>query len=94
MRNYTLNLFTQDIESLQAFLDKYYENNIKLESNKFEKEYGSPIDMIEIISTLIDNNEKYPAGIWISIDKDIYINVTELNLDKIIRYLYERYPNY
>ena len=48
--------------------------------------------MIEIISTIIDNNDKYKIGIWISIDKNIFINITELNLNKIIKYLFERYP--
>ena len=58
----------------------------------FEKSFENPIDMVELISTLIDNNEKFDAGIWISLDKNIYINITDFNLDKIIRYLFERYP--
>jgi len=49
--------------------------------------------MIPIISTLIDNNDKFNIGIWITLDSDIYINITENNLDKIIKYIFERYPN-
>ena len=90
--NYNLNIFSEEETNLQEFLTKFYNEKIKLENNKFEKEFGNPIDMIELISTLVDNNEKYPAGIWISIDKDIFVNVSEINLDKIIRYLFERYP--
>ena len=90
--NYCLNLFSENKEILEEFLDKFCNDNIVLKESKFEKHFENPIDMIEIISTLIDNNEKYPIGIWISIDKNIFINITELNLDKIIRYLFERYP--
>ena len=50
------------------------------------------IDMIEIISCFIDNNEKFNANLWISLDKDVYICVTNNNLNNIIKYIYERYP--
>ncbi|MBR2289515.1 MAG: hypothetical protein IJ867_02640 [Clostridia bacterium] len=95
MKQYTLNLFTESKEKLQDFFQKYDNETIELNNQEpnYEKDFGNPVDMIEMISTLIDNNEKYPVGIWISIDKNIFINVSEQNLDKIIRYLLERYPN-
>ena len=34
----------------------------------------------------------YNINMWISLDEDAFINVTENNVDKLIRYLYERYP--
>ena len=61
MTNYTLDLFTENKNSLQEFLSKFYNEEIKLDESKFEKLFENPIDMIEIISTLIDNNERYPA---------------------------------
>ena len=91
-KNYTVNLFANQQENLKDFLNKFYNRSFALKELKFEKSFENPIDMIELISTIIDNNEKYQIGIWISIDKDIFINITELNLDKIIRYLFERYP--
>ena len=92
MKQYTLNIFAEDKNNLEQFLNCFYNSNLKLDYSKFQKNFENPIDMIEIISTLIDNNEKYPFGIWVSIDKDIFINISENNLDKIIRYLFERYP--
>lgn len=92
--NYSVNLFSESSEDLEKFLSLFYKNDIKLnQSLSFEEFFENPIEMIELISTIIDNNEKYEIGIWINIDKDIFINVTENNLDKIIRYLLERYPN-
>lgn len=89
---YKINIFSENSDNLKTFLNKFYGNNFELQELKFEKDFENPIDMVEIISTLIDNNETYPFGIWISIDKDIFINISEKNLDKIIRYLFERYP--
>ena len=61
MTNYILDLFTENKTALQEFLTKFYNATIKLDESKFEKTFENPIDMIEIISTLIDNNERYPA---------------------------------
>lgn len=90
---YELNLFSESKEKLEEFLEKFYNSKFDLKEQKFEKSFGNPIDMIDLISAIVDNSDKYQIGIWISIDKNIFINITELNLDKIIRYLYERYPN-
>lgn len=91
--NYSISLFTENSKELSIFLNKFYQNQMQLSDNlSFEKKFENPIDMIEIMSTLIDNNEKFNIAIWITLDSDIYINITDLNLDKIIRYLFERYP--
>ena len=89
---YELNLFSEDEENLKEFLEKYYNNSFNINDHKFEKNFKNPVDMIEIISTIIDNNYKYKIGIWISIDKNIFINITDQNINKIIKYLFERYP--
>lgn len=91
--NYSVNLFSESSKDLEKFLSLFYKNTINLnQSLMYEVFYENPIEMIELISTAIDNNDKFNIGIWISIDKDIFINITENNLDKIIRYLFERYP--
>lgn len=90
---YSLNLFTENKNDLQTFLDKFYQTKTNLKDNfSYKKDFESPIDMIEIISTLVDNNEEFNIGIWITLDSNIYINITEINLNKIIKYLFERYP--
>ena len=61
-------------------------------SLKWEKNYENPIEIAEFIGTFIDNKEKYKINMWISLDKGIFINVTENNANEIIKYLYERYP--
>ena len=59
---------------------------------EWEKKYQNPVEITEIIGTFIDNNDKYSINMWISLDQGIFINVTNNNVDEIIKYIYERYP--
>ncbi len=58
----------------------------------WQKEYENPVEIADIISALIENQDDYKINMWISLDKDMLINVTHNNADDVIRYLYERYP--
>ncbi len=79
---------------IKKFLEAFYSKNFNLKDNLFwENKYSNPIDMIEIISTFIDNNDKFQMNIWISLDENIYICVTDQNINQLIKYIYERYPN-
>ena len=57
------------------------ENEIKRFLSSF---FGSNITL--------DNNENFKINMWVSLDEGFFINITDFNADKIIRYLYERYP--
>lgn len=74
---------------LKAFLDK----DIDIEDNqKCEIIYNNPLYCADIISSYIDNEDKFNINLWVSFDKNFFVNVTKYNADKIIRYLFERYP--
>lgn len=88
-----INLYSDKKGEIDKFLSKYYNTNLNLtESLKWEKDYINPIEMADIIGAFIDNKDKYNVNMWISLDKNIFINVTEHNVDQIIKYLYERFP--
>lgn len=79
---------------IKRFLELFYSKNLKIKEDLFwEISYDNPIDMIELVSCFIDNKENFKINIWISIDDGIFINVTDNNLDEIIKYIYERFPN-
>ena len=78
---------------INKFLSKFYNTSFEIENNlEWEKKYQNPIEIAEIIGTFIDNSDDFDIFMWISLDKDIFIFITENNADSIIRYLYERYP--
>jgi len=86
-----VNLYSKNNNEISRFLNNYSEekvNNIL----EWKKEFKNPIEIADIIGVFIDNKEDYDINMWISLDKDFFINVTDNNADQIIRYLFERYP--
>lgn len=89
----SINLFSEKKGEIKKFLEAFYSKQINLlDELVYKQEFESPIDMIDIISCFIDNNQNFQINLWISFDKDVYICVTENNLDSLIKYFYERYP--
>ena len=89
----TINFYSEKTGEIKKFLEQYYSKNFNLDNNlTYKQDFDSPIDMIDIMSCFVDNNDKFNAKLWISLDKDVYICVTDTNLDSLIKYIYERYP--
>lgn len=89
----SVNLYSNKTGELNAFLSKFYNVDIEIsEKLNWQKEYKNPIEIAEIIGVFLDNIEAYLITMWICLDKNIYINVTEKNGNDLIKYLYERYP--
>lgn len=88
-----LDLYSSKKKDISAFLNDFYNNNICNEKEmKWEKTFDNPIEMADIIGVFVDNNDKYSINMWISLDNDFFLNVTDNNVNQIIKYLYERYP--
>ena len=88
-----VDLYSEKNNEINKFLSKFFSGNISVSNNlKWEKVFDNPIEIADIIGTFIDNNDKFKINMWISLDTGFFINVTDYNADKIIRYLFERYP--
>lgn len=88
-----VNLYSKKKGELNRFLSSFYNTNLDLEdSNNWKKQYNNPIEIAEIIGIFIDNSDSYFINMWISIDKNLFINITDDNANEIIKYLYERFP--
>ena len=90
-------LFSNKNGEIYLFLNKFLNKSNNLydynESTlEWENQYDNPIEMADIIGIFIENNDSFNINMWVSLDKDVLINITNHNADKIIRYLYERYP--
>lgn len=78
---------------INKFLSEFYNTNMELENKlRWEKEYENPIEITEIVGTYVDNMDNFDIKMWVSLDKDVFINITDKNADDIIKYLFERYP--
>lgn len=89
----TVSLYSTENGEIARFLHDFYEKNIEIKNGlEWEEEFKNPTQSASIIGAFIDNNEKFKINMWVSLDTGFYFNVTDFNADKIIRYLYERYP--
>ena len=89
----TVSLYSTENGEIARFLHDFYEKNIEIKNGlEWVEEFKNPTQSASIIGAFIDNNEKFKINMWVSLDTGFYINVTDFNADKIIRYLYERYP--
>ena len=89
----SVNIISTKSGEIERFLSKFYNTNIELENKfKWNHIYKNPVEIAEIIGTYIDNSDDFSSQMWISLDKNIYINITENNANTLIKYIYERYP--
>lgn len=90
-----IKLFSNQTGEISKFLNHFYNKKNNEQSSyemlEWEKNYENPIEMADIIGVFMDNNDSYKINMWVSLDKDVLINVTPNNVDEIIRYLYERF---
>ena len=86
MKKPTLNLYCKDQNELSSFLERFY--NKKFEKSIENITFDNPIEMVDLISAISDNNDKYNISAWINLDEDIFIKISNSNLDDIIKYLY------
>lgn len=91
--NAIVKLYSNKPGEISMFLKHFFEKDINLNSDLFwQKEYLNPVELSDIITALIENIDDYNITMWISLDKDVFINITQNNADDIVRYLFERYP--
>lgn len=97
MRNF-VRLYTNVNGEINRFLKSFYlatEEILKDINNdilELQIEFDNPVEMSDLIGTFIENKDEFKINMWICIDEDVLINVTNNNADEIIRYLYERFP--
>jgi lipopolysaccharide biosynthesis protein len=91
--NTSVNLYSSKKGEIKKFLGDFY-NESTFDNNilKWEKDFSNPIEMADMIGVFIDNNDRFSINMWISLDDGFFININDNNVNKIIKYLYERYP--
>lgn len=94
---FVVKLYSNIENEINRFLKSFFngnENENKDESSllEWQKKYQNPLETVDLIGTFIENNDKFKINMWVSLDPNMYINVTDENADKLIRYIYERYP--
>lgn len=90
---YTVKIYSEIEGEIEKFLNLFYKNDFNLSNKLFwKKDFDTPLQAIDILSAFIDNKDKFNANLWASLDKDVFICVTENNINDLIKYIYERFP--
>lgn len=88
-----VSLYSSYKDEIKNFLFSFYNKDVEIPNElKWEYKYNNPTESANIIGAFIDNNDRFKINMWVSLDENFFINITDYNADKIIRYLYERYP--
>lgn len=87
-------LFSSKTGEINNFLNKFYTSpqNISVNSLAWEKNFPNPVDVSEIVAAFSDNHTNFDLDMWISFDKDVFIKISPLNANLVIKYIFERYP--
>ena len=86
-------LFSNKNGEIDNFLSKFYSSHLSTkDSFSWKKDFPNPIEISEIIAAFSDNIPYFDIDMWISLDEDIFIKISPLNVDFIIKYIFERYP--
>ena len=89
----SVNIYSNNSNEIEKFLTSFYNTSIDIENEqKWEHIYENPIEIVDIIGAFIDNYEDFNIRMLISVDKDLYINITRQNAENILKYLFERFP--
>ena len=91
--NTIVSLYSEKDNEINRFLSSFFGKEINVSDPlTWKMGYENPVEMADIIGTFIENNDRFKINMWVSLDKGVYVNITDSNADKIIRYLFERYP--
>ena len=89
----TVKLRSKKKNEINNFLSMFYETNMEISDKLvWQHEYQNPIEASDIIGVFIDNYESFSLKMWLCLDKDVYINITDSNGNDVIKYLFERFP--
>lgn len=89
----SVNLYSNSSKELESFLSSFYNSSFNINNVlMWEHSYNNPIEVAEIVGVYADNFRDFEIMMWVSLDKGVYIHVTDQNVNSLIKYLFERYP--
>ena len=78
---------------INKFLTEFYSKEQNLENVlSWQKHFSNPVEISDLIATFTDSFSDFELSMWISLDEDVYIKISNSNSNDIIKYLFERYP--
>ena len=93
LRDSISSMIPNQFGEINKFLTEFYSKEQNLENIlSWQKQFSNPIEISEFIGTFIDIFSNFEISMWISLDENVYIKISNSNSNDIIKYLFERYP--
>lgn len=82
-----VNLWSKKEGEIKRFLERYYEKKVNMDDDveQWIYVYNKPLDAIDMISALMDNNDKYLISLCIQVDGCDVHPVTLENHNDVIK---------
>ncbi len=83
----TVNLWSGKNGEIKRFLERYYGKDVYLDEDvdNWIYVYNKPVDAVDIISAVIDNNDKYRINICIQVNEGDVHPITAENHNDVIK---------
>lgn len=83
----TVNLWSRKTGEIKRFLEKYYGKDVYMDDDvdNWIYVYNKPVDAVDIISAVIDNNDKYQIMICIQVNEGDIHPITAENHNDVIK---------
>lgn len=85
-----VNLWSSKTGEIKRFLEKYYEKEVVMDEDvgQWVYIYKKPLDAVDMISAVIDNNDKYQLNMFIQVDMEQIHPITTENHNDVIKGLF------
>ena len=90
-----VNLWSRKIGDLKRFLESYFDREIDMREDTGEWSciYGKPLEAVDIISAVVDNNDKYQVIICIQLDEGQMHLINSDNHNEVIKDIFNLFYN-
>lgn len=89
----TVNLVSNTQGTLKNFLNSYFQKDSRIDDDVIEwvNVFNKPLEAIDIITAALDNLQTFDLNLWISMDAGLMIEITEKNVNEIIKFMIFRF---
>lgn len=91
----TVNLWSRKTGEIRRFLKSYFNKEVELceSTGAWACNFSKPLDSVDLISAVMDNNDKYQIAVCIQIDQGQLHLITPDNHNDVIRDIYNLFYN-
>lgn len=91
----TVNLWSRKTGEIKRFLESYFERDVEMDedSSEWVCVYKKPLEAVDIISAVMDNNDKYQIIMTIQVDEGQLHHITVYNHNDVIKDIFHLFYN-